>query len=77
MIKVPFFHYTYLDNLYDIIANGQIHSRSWMIKHENEFEDISIDTEQSLRDDMLLLEYARYLVVSIHYIGRMILMDIL
>lgn len=57
MVKVPVFHYTPLDNFYDILSNGQMHSRTWMIEHGVLFQDISIDPEQPVREAKELLEY--------------------
>lgn len=51
-IKVPFCHYTYLDNLYSIIEMGQLRSRKALKKGRINFEDISIDPDQSTRENM-------------------------
>jgi len=57
MTKVPVFHYTTLDNFYDIISNGQLHSRTWMKEHGTTFQDISIDPDQPVREEKGLLDY--------------------
>ena len=57
MTKVPVFHYTPLDNFYDIISNGQLHSRTWMKEHGTTFQDISIDPDQPVREEKGLLDY--------------------
>jgi hypothetical protein len=56
-MRIPFFHYTYLDSLSGIIAEGRIVSRAGMTKSQSQFKDISIDPEQSKREELELLEY--------------------
>lgn len=57
MVKIPFFHYTYLDNLIEIFRDGNLRSRAGLSVQELDYEDISIDPEQNIRKQMGLLEY--------------------
>lgn len=56
-MKIPFFHYTYLDNLTAIISDGRISSRASLTSAGKKFTDISIDPKQPVRDDLGLLNY--------------------
>lgn len=55
--RIPFFHYTYLDNLQSIVKDGRIISRHGQQRVRKEFVDISIDTEQPVRNRLRLLDY--------------------
>jgi len=56
-MKVPFFHYTYLDSLPSIIKDARVVSRHWLAKYGREFTDISIETGPSVREGFELLDY--------------------
>ena len=47
--KVPFFHYTFLDNIDSIISEEQVRSRFCLERLKKSFEDISIDPQQPVR----------------------------
>lgn len=55
--KVPFFHYTHINNLMKIIKTGQLRSRGVLNKAGSTYQDISIDPEQRVRTSMGLDEY--------------------
>jgi len=57
MTKVPVFHYTPLDNFYEILSHGQLHSRTWLDQNTVTYEDISIDPEQPIRAQKGLLTH--------------------
>lgn len=46
-----------MENLFDIFEKGQIHSRNWMLNKGIDFQDISIDPEQPVREEKGLLDY--------------------
>lgn len=56
-MRVPFFHYTYLDSLPSILKDGRVVSRYWLAKSRKKFTDISIDSNQPVRERLGLLEY--------------------
>ena len=56
-MRIPFFHYTYLDNLPSILKDGRVVSRYWLAKKGRKFTDISIDPSQSAREQLGLLDY--------------------
>lgn len=56
-MRVPFFHYTYLDNLPSILKDGRVVSRYYLVKNDNKFTDISIDPDQPVREELGLLDY--------------------
>lgn len=56
-MRVPFFHYTYLDSLPSILKDGRIVSRDYLAKNGKKFTDISIDSDQPVREELELLDY--------------------
>lgn len=56
-MKIPFFHYTSLDNLASILDDGRLVSRYWLEKNGRQITDISIDPKQPVRKDLGLLEH--------------------
>ena len=57
MTRIPFFHYTSLDNLERIINERAIRSRRQLALQGRPFDDISIDPSQSKRKDLGLVDY--------------------
>jgi hypothetical protein len=51
-IKIPFFHYTHLDNLLKIIETGEISSRKLLETKSLFFKDVSIDPIQETRNEL-------------------------
>lgn len=56
-MRIPFFHYTYLDNLAGIVSDARVASRGWQQKTGGKFTDISIDSRQPVRSRLGLLNY--------------------
>jgi len=56
-MKIPFFHYTSLDNLSNILTNGRLVSREGLKQKGAEFVDVSIDPAQTTRQGLGLLNY--------------------
>lgn len=56
-MKIPFFHYTSLENLSNILTNGQLVSREGLKQKRMEFVDVSIDPTQTARQGLGLLNY--------------------
>lgn len=56
-MRVPFFHYTYLENLSNILKDGRVVARYWLEKNCRKFTDISIDPKQQAREKLGLLKY--------------------
>jgi hypothetical protein len=56
-MRVPFFHYTCLDNLPNILKDARIVSRYCLAKHSKKFTDISIDTNQIGRESLGLTKH--------------------
>lgn len=56
-MRVPFFHYTCLDNLPSILKDVRVVSRYCLAKDDKEFTDISIDTNQTGREQLGLTKY--------------------
>lgn len=56
-MRVPFFHYTCLDNLSSILKDARIVSRYCLAKYGRRFTDISIDTDQTGREQRGLTKY--------------------
>lgn len=56
-MRVPFFHYTCLDNLARILEDGQVVSRNHLESNGEKFTDISIDPSQKRRRECGLLDY--------------------
>lgn len=56
-MRIPFFHYTCLDNLPNILKNDRLISRNGLKSKGVEFNDISIDPAQPTREKLGLLEY--------------------
>lgn len=57
MAKFPIFHYTHFDSLLKIFEIGQLHSRDWLIQNDHNFNEISIDPDQTTRGLMGLTNY--------------------
>jgi hypothetical protein len=56
-VGIPFFHYTTLSSLKDILTEGRILSRDCLTNRGTEFEDISIDHNQTVRQSIGLTKY--------------------
>lgn len=56
-MRVPFFHYTYLDSLPNILKNARVVSRYSLARNDKKFTDISIDPSQPVREQLGLLKY--------------------
>ncbi len=56
-IRVPFFHYSTLDSLEDILTAGRLLSRDSLENVGKAFKDISIDPSQTIRHSMGLTNY--------------------
>ena len=56
-MRIPFFHYTYLDSLAGIAGDGRIISRGQQARAGKRFTDISIDSRQPVRARLGLLDY--------------------
>lgn len=56
-MRIPFFHYTSLDNLPSILINARLVSRSDLNKRGAKFNDVSIDPTQPVREELGLLKY--------------------
>jgi len=57
MLRIPYFHYTSLNNLFKLFRSGQLNSRAWLIDNSPDFEDISIDPDQITRSELGLLDF--------------------
>lgn len=56
-MKIPFFHYTYLESLTSIVKDKRIESRSHLLKSGKRFSEISIDPSQEHREKLGLTNY--------------------
>jgi hypothetical protein len=56
-VRVPFFHYTYLNSLPSILKDARVISRYSLARYRRKFTDISIDPSQPVREQLGLLEY--------------------
>jgi hypothetical protein len=56
-MKIPFFHYTYLESLASIVKDKRIESRLHLIKSGKRFSEISIDPNQQQRGKLGLTNY--------------------
>jgi hypothetical protein len=56
-VRVPFFHYTYLDSLPSILKDARVVSRYSLARNDKKFTDISIDPSQPVREQLGLLKY--------------------
>ena len=56
-MRIPFFHYTCLDNLPSILEDARLVSRQGLAKKDSKFSDISIDPVQPVREALGLLDY--------------------
>jgi hypothetical protein len=56
-MRIPFFHYTYLDSLPSILKDVRVVSRYWLARNGRKFTDISIDPDQPVREKLGLLKY--------------------
>lgn len=56
-MRIPFFHYTCLDNLPNILKNTRLISRNGLRDKDVKFNDISIDPAQPVREELGLLKY--------------------
>ena len=56
-MRIPFFHYTCLDNLPGILKDARLVSRHSLTEKNAKFNDISIDPSQSVRGALGLLNY--------------------
>ena len=56
-MRIPFFHYTILESLQDILTEGRLVSRCSLVNKRKKFTDISIDPAQTTRESMGLTKY--------------------
>lgn len=56
-MRIPFFHYTSLDNLPNMLINGRLMSREGLEQKGEEFHDVSIDPAQTTRRERGLTKY--------------------
>lgn len=56
-MRVPFFHYTSLDNLPRILIDSRLKSRSELNRNQTSFKDVSIDSKQLTRGKLGLLGF--------------------
>ena len=57
MTKVPFFHYTHLDNIDSMIAQRAVRSRAFLKSISARFRDVSIDRRQQKRRSLGLTNH--------------------
>jgi len=57
MFRMPYFHYTAIDNLVEMFRSKHLRSRGWLLANARDFEDISIDPEQTRRAELELIDY--------------------
>ena len=56
-MRIPFFHYLYLDSLSGVLNDHRLISRQSLNKLSKKFSDISIDPAQPVREEKGLLNY--------------------
>jgi hypothetical protein len=56
-LRIPFLHYTSFDNLPHILEDTRLVSRNGLRKNSWDFDDISIDPAQPVREELGLLDY--------------------